>query len=86
MDDVTVHIEAEINPTEAEDKVKQAVENVFGPMKTQTRPLRKGILLKAEVKGQEALIKLRNLLQREHIRAAARSVLLHGAGKNAVNF
>ena len=32
MDDVTVHVEVEINPTETEDKVKQAVENMFGPM------------------------------------------------------
>jgi len=86
MDDVTVHVEAEINPTETEDKVKQAVENMFGPMKTQTQPLRKGNLLKAEAKGQEALVKLRNLLQREHIRAAARTVLLHGTERNSINF
>jgi predicted RNA binding protein with dsRBD fold (UPF0201 family) len=86
MDDVTVHVEAEINPTETEDKVKQAVENMFGPVKIQTRPLRKGFLLKAESKGQEALIKLRNLLQREHIRAAARTVLIRGAENNSVNF
>ena len=86
MDDVTVHVEAEINPTETEDKVRQAVENMFGPLKTQTKPLRKGSLLEAEAKGQEALLKLRNLLQREHIRAAARTVLLHGAERNSVNF
>lgn len=86
MDDVTVHIEAEINPTETEDKVKQAVENMFGPMKIQTTPLRKGFLLKTEAKGQEALVKLRNLLQSEHIRAAARTVLIRGVEKNAINF
>ena len=86
MDDVTVNVEAEVNPTETEDRVKQAVENMFGPMKTQTKQLRKESLLKAESRGEEALIKLRNLLQREHIRAAARTVLIHGAEKNAVNF
>ncbi len=86
MDDVTVHIEAEINPTETEDKVKQAVENMFGPMKIQTKPLRKGFLLKTEAKGQEALVKLRNLLQREHIRAAARTVLIRGVERNAIKF
>ncbi len=86
MDDVTVHVEAEVNPTETEDKVKQAVENMFGPMKTQTKPLRKGSLLKAEAKGQEALVKLRNLLQREHIRAAARTVLIHGTEPKSINF
>ena len=86
MDDVTVHVEAEINPTETEDKVKQAVENMFGPMKIETKQLRKESFLKAEAIGEEALIKLRNLLQREHIRAAARTVLIHGTEKNALSF
>jgi predicted RNA binding protein with dsRBD fold (UPF0201 family) len=86
MDDVTVHVEAEINPTETEDRVKQAIENMFGPVKIQTEPLRKGSLLKAESKGQQALIKLRNLLQREHIRAAARTVLIRGAENKSVSF
>jgi predicted RNA binding protein with dsRBD fold (UPF0201 family) len=86
MDDITVHVEAEINPTETEQKVKQAVENMFGPMNIQTTPMRKGGLLKAEAKGQEALTKLRNLLQREHIRAAARTVLVHGLAAKSINF
>ena len=86
MDDVIVHVEAEINPTETEDRVKQAVENMFGPVEIQTRHLRKGSLLKVESKGQEALIRLHNLLQREHIRTAARTVLIRGTEKNAVNF
>jgi len=86
MDDITVQVEAEVNPTETEEKVKQAVENMFGPVNTQTKPTRKGNLLKAESRGPEALTKLRNLLQREHIRAAARTVLIHGTEKNAVNF
>jgi predicted RNA binding protein with dsRBD fold (UPF0201 family) len=86
MDDLTIHVEVEINPTETEDKVKQAVENMFGPMKVRTKPLRKGFLLKAEAKGQETLIKLRNLLQREHIRAAARSVLIRGTENDSVSF
>jgi predicted RNA binding protein with dsRBD fold (UPF0201 family) len=86
MDDVTVQVEAEINPTETEQKVKQAIENMFGLMNMQTKPLRKGSLLSAEAKGQEALSKLRNLLQREHIRAAARTVLVHGLEAKSLNF
>jgi len=86
MDIVTVHVEVEINPTETEQKVRQAVENMFGPMNIQTKPLHKGSLLTAEAKGQEALTKLRNLLQREHIRAAARPVLLHGLETKSLNF
>jgi len=86
MDIVTVHVEVEINPTETEQKVKQAVENMFGPMNMQVKPQHKGSLLLAEAKGQEALTKLRNLLQREHIRAAARPVLLHGLETKSLSF
>lgn len=86
MDHLTVHVEAEINPTESEQKVRQAVENMFGPMNTEVKPLHKGVLLVAEATGQDALVKFRNLLQREHIRAAARPVLLGGLERNSVNF
>jgi predicted RNA binding protein with dsRBD fold (UPF0201 family) len=86
MDIVTVHVEVEINPTETEQKVRQAVENMFGPMNMQVKPQHKGSLLLAEAKGQEALTKLRNLLQREHIRAAARPVLLHGLETKSLSF
>ena len=86
MDIVTVHVEAEINPTETEQKVRQAVENMFGPMNMQVKPQHKGSLLLAEAKGQEALTKLRNLLQREHIRAAARPVLLNGLETKSLSF
>ncbi len=86
MDDVTVHVEAEINPTETEERLRQAVENMFGTMKIRTKPLRKVFLLKADAKGQEPLIKLRSLLQREHIRAAVRVVLIREAENGSVNF
>ena len=86
MDDLRLHIEAEINPTESEQKVKEAVENMFGPMNIQVKPQHKGSLLLADARGQEALTKLRNLLQREHIRAAARPVLLHGLETKSLNF
>lgn len=75
-----------INPTESEDKVRQAVENIFGPMKTQTKPLHKGHLLIGDAKGQESLAKFRGLLQREHIRAAARTVLVHGLDLRSLSF
>jgi predicted RNA binding protein with dsRBD fold (UPF0201 family) len=86
MEEVSVHIEVEVNPTESEQKVKEAVENIFGVMKMQTRPLHKGSLLVAEAIGQEALVKFHGLLQREHIRAAARTVFLQGLERTSVNF
>ncbi len=43
MDQVTVHAETEINPTENEEKVKAAVCNVLGGNVTLTvKPERKG--------------------------------------------
>lgn len=86
MDEVSVHVEAEINPTESEQKVKQAVENVFGNIPMQVEPLHKGNLLVAKAKGQEALTKLHDLLRRERIRSAARPVLFEGIDKKTINF
>ena len=86
MDEVSVHIEVEINPTESEQKVKEAVEKIFGAMNMQTKPLHKGSVLLAEATGQEALDKFHGLLQREHIRAAARTVFLQGLERTSVNF
>ena len=86
MDDIRLHVEAEINPTESEQKVREAVENTFGPMNMQIKPLHKGNLLTAEAKGQEALARLHGLLMRERIRAAARTVMLHGLEEKSLNF
>jgi hypothetical protein len=86
MEEVSVHIEVELNPTESEQKVKEAVENIFGAMNMQTRPLHKGSILLAEATGQEALVKFHGLLQREHIRPAARTVFLQGLERTSVSF
>lgn len=86
MDEVEVYVEVEINPTESEEKVKRAVENVFGNITAQIKPLGKGSLLIAEAKGLEALTKLYNLLRRERIRDAARSVLFEGLSGNTITF
>jgi predicted RNA binding protein with dsRBD fold (UPF0201 family) len=86
MDEVTVYIEAEINPTESEEKVKRAVENIFGDVQTKIQPLHKGALLIAEAKGLEALTKLYNLLRRERIRDAARGALFEGLSGKTISF
>ncbi|MEM2937416.1 MAG: RNA-binding domain-containing protein [Candidatus Bathyarchaeia archaeon] len=86
MDEVEVHIEVEINPTESEEKVKRAFENIFGNIPSQLKPLPKGKLLVAEAKGIEALTKLYNLLRRERIRDAARGALFEGLSGNAITF
>lgn len=86
MDDVSVYVEVEINPTESEEKVKEAVENIFGSITAQIKPLRKGNLIVAEVKGLEVLTQFCNLLRRERIRSAARKALYEGLRGNTISF
>jgi len=86
MDEISVHVEVEINPTESEDKVKRAIENVFGNIETKVQPIYKGGLLTAETKGLESLTKLYNLLRRERIRNAARGALFEGMSGKTVSF
>ncbi len=86
MDQITVHIEADINPTESEDKVKKAVQNLFGELTFEVKPAGKGSILTAEGQGQTVLIPLRDALRRDHIRDAARKPLFEGARGNTLTF
>jgi predicted RNA binding protein with dsRBD fold (UPF0201 family) len=86
MDEITVNIEAEINPTESEEKVKQAIENVFGSVQTKVQSIYKGGLVTAETKGIDSLAKLYNLLRRERIRDATRKILFEGLDEKTITF
>jgi len=86
MDEVRIHIETEINPTESEEKVKRAVENIFGNIQAKIQPVHKGGLLTAETRGLESLTKLYNLLRRERVRDAARKVLFEGLSGKTISF
>jgi predicted RNA binding protein with dsRBD fold (UPF0201 family) len=86
MDEIIVHIEVEINPTEDPEKVKRAVENIFGKVDFEIKPQQCGSLLAAETKGLDGLTKLQNILRRERIRAAARGVLFDGLRENSITF
>ena len=86
MDEVKVYIEAEVNPTESDEKVKRAVENIFGNVQTRIQSTSKGAILTAEAEGLESLTKLYNLLRRERIRDAARGVLFEGLNGNTITF
>src|SRR3989337_1221700 len=85
MDDITVRVETEVNPTEAEEKVKAALANVFGTLPIVTKPSNVGNL-SAEAKGREALDNFRNLLRRDRIRNAARKVLFAGLRGETISF
>jgi len=86
MEEIEVHIEAEINPTEDAAKLKRAVENLFGSVEFEVKPQHRGNLLVAKGSGIEALSKLQNLLRRERIRDAARTVLYAGLSEKAIVF
>jgi len=86
MDEVEVHVEVEVNPTEDPGKVKRAVENMFGSVEFEVKLEGWGGLLIAKAKGIDGLTKLHNLLRRERIRDAARGVLFDGLGKKSIVF
>src|SRR5450756_206842 len=86
MVEVTVYVEAEINPTESEDKVKTAVNNVLDNASITIKPSIKGSTLTAQAKGQVSLFKLRNLLHNDRIRDAARRLLFKSIRGNTITF
>jgi len=86
VDEIDVHVEVKVNPTEDLEKVKKAVENIFGNIEFAVTPEERGSLLVAEVKGIDGLTKLRDLLRRERIRDAARGVFFEGLSKKSVVF
>ncbi len=86
MNEIDIHVQVEVNPTEDLEKVKMAVENIFGAVKFDVESRTWGNLLIAETSGTEGLTKLYNLLSREKIRAAARKVFLNGITEKSVTF
>jgi uncharacterized protein len=86
MVDVTVFVETEIYPTESEENVKAAVTNFLDNASITIKPAAKGSTLTAVAKGQESLIKLRNMLRNDRIRDAARRFLFKSIRGNMIYF
>jgi predicted RNA binding protein with dsRBD fold (UPF0201 family) len=86
MNDVTVNIEVEVNKTEDTEKIKQAVQNIFGAVTFDAKPKTWGQLLKAQTSGTQGLTKLANMLKRAQILAAARKVLRSGTDETSITF
>jgi len=86
MNEIEVHVEVMINPTEDPEKVRKAVENILWNAEFEIKPLKRGSLLTAKAKGTDSLTKLYNLLKRERIRDAARAVLFSGLSQKSVTF
>ena len=86
MVEVNVHMEAEINPTEGEEKVKEAINNVLGNASITITPIGKESTLTAEATGQESLIKLRNILRSDKVRDASRKALFRSLQGDTIRF
>jgi hypothetical protein len=86
MDQIIVQFEADINPTESEEKVKKALCNLFGELTIQIKVNQKGSILRSEAKGLEVLSNFKNLLQRDRIRDASRKPLFQGLNGDTLTF
>jgi predicted RNA binding protein with dsRBD fold (UPF0201 family) len=86
MERITLLVEAGINPTETEEKVKTAVTNMFGELSMHVEPQVVGSVLVAEAKSREALENFRGALRRDRVRAAARKLLRSSAKGSTVSF
>lgn len=86
MEVIAVSVETEINPTEDKEKVERAVANIFDTASAEIRPSYRGNTLSAKAGGLESLVKFRNLLSLDRIRAAARKVFFEGLRENTIRF
>ena len=86
MVEVTVFVETEINPTENEENVKVAVTNFLDNAAIAIKPAVKGNTLTAVAKGQDSLIKLRNMLRNDRIRDASRRLLFKSIRGTMISF
>ena len=86
MEEITVQIEAEVYPTEDETKVKRALESIFSSLQFELKQLKRGSLLAAKTSGTDGLTKLYNLLRRDRIRDATRSVMYKGIVGHSIVF
>ena len=86
MVEVTVFVETEIFPTESEDKVRAAVNNVLVDAAITVKPSAKGSTLTAVAKGQNSLLNLRNMLRNDRIRDASRRLLFKSIRGTMISF
>jgi len=86
VDEISVQVEADINPTESEDKVKRSVESMFGNLEWEVKSQKQGSLLIGRGRGMNPMTKLYNLLRRERIRDAARGALYDGLSGKSIIF
>ena len=76
MSDIRWSVEAKVNPTEDEHKVERAIKNLFPNIQLSlVKDAEERTILKGHTQGLQGLSAFRELLKRERIRAAARSIM-----------
>lgn len=84
---VKIRVEVEVRPTEDLDKVRKALLNVFEPGKIEVMERDRGYkLLVGESNSYRSLLKIYELIRRERIMDAARSMLKKGVIGNMLIF
>ena len=86
MNNVAVIIEVVVNPTEDEEKVKKAVQNIFQYSVLESVPRNCGKLLIMKAEGKEGLTNLRALVKQERILSATQKIMFKGLGENNIIF
>ncbi|MEM3755333.1 MAG: RNA-binding domain-containing protein [Candidatus Bathyarchaeia archaeon] len=87
MNEITVEVEAIVNPTEEFEKVEKAVKNIFPTITLESMPMENGrVLLKGKSKGIQSLSNLKEMLKQERIRNTARSIMLSSISNNSIAF
>ncbi|MEM2342130.1 MAG: RNA-binding domain-containing protein [Candidatus Bathyarchaeia archaeon] len=81
-----VKVEAEVNPTEDADKVRVAIQKVLGNISLELIEEGDYRRLVGKAEELEALTRFYDLLRRERILDAARTVLLKGVQDNKIVF
>lgn len=81
-----IRVEAELRPTESEDKVKRSIMNVFSPDRIVVEEYGDRKLVVAEAYSYSSLRRLHELLRRERILDAARSYMLRGSMEGVLVF
>lgn len=83
---VEVRVEVEVNPTEDVDKVRVAVQKVLGDISLELVEEGEYKKLVGRAEGLGALAKFHDLLRRERILDAARTVLIRGVQEKKITF
>ncbi len=84
---VKIRVEVEVRPTEDLEKVRKALLNVFEPGEIKVIERSKGYkLIVGESRSYRSLVKIHELIRRERIMDAARSILRKGVIGNMLVF